>query len=239
MKPDFKGETWIPGVTPKRIEEDHIERYRFASRFIKGKIVLDIACGAGYGSKYLLSHGAKEVVGVDISDEAIKYARQHYVDDKLIFMKADATNLGFINETFDVVVSFETIEHVEKYHKFLEEINRVLKTDGILLLSSPNRLVTSSDYPKRKKRPDNPFHFAEFTEVELIDLLKNNFKEVKVLGQRMVNKMFILPFIRRVFFRLGDVFISKIYMETDNSLVKQIPFLKCPRYFIIICRKNE
>lgn len=235
---EFLGERVIPGQTPERIYDDHIARYKFASQYVVNKKVLDVACGTGYGSKYLLSQGAKEVVGVDISDEAIKYARQHYTDDKLIFLKADATNLSFPESFFDVVVSFETIEHLENYQKYLSEINRILKTDGILLISSPNRLVTSPDYPKRKKSPDNPFHFVEFTETELIDLLKNNFKEIKVLGQRMINKIFILPLIRKFFFRLEDTFISKIYMETDNSVVKQIPFLKCPRYFVIICRKK-
>lgn len=94
----FTGERLIPEFTKCSTEtemfKEHIERYKFASQFVENKIVLDIACGVGYGSK-LLAEKANRVFGCDISDDAIKYAKSHYSKENICYRMMDATRLDF------------------------------------------------------------------------------------------------------------------------------------------------
>ena len=107
----------IPNETSCTAYQEHMGRYIFASRFVKDKIVLDLACGAGYGSSYLYQKGAKIVVGGDYSSLAIEHAKAHYAQqDGLFFIRFDATQLPFKDEVFDVIASFETIEHLRAYN---------------------------------------------------------------------------------------------------------------------------
>ncbi len=236
---EFTGVRVIPGATPERVYNDHIARYEFASKFVLNKKVLDIACGTGYGSEYLKLKGAREVIGVDNSEDALLYARKHYTGDNLMFINGDVTKLDFDNDTFDMVVSFETIEHLKSYVCFLSEIYRVLKKNGILLLSSPNRLVTSPAYPKYKKIPDNKFHFVEFSLEEMRDLLSTNFHEFEFFGQHNINKVLIYPLVRKIISRVfSNKFCGGIYVETKNPSVEKILYFCLPRYFVILCRKN-
>ena len=85
---EFTGEYFIPGKSPRSVEEDHIERYRFARQFVSDKTVLDIACGTGYGSNLLADSGASRVDGVDISEDVINYAISSYQADNLFFLKS-------------------------------------------------------------------------------------------------------------------------------------------------------
>ena len=101
----------IPDSVCEHLYMEHIARYEFARNFVRDMVVADIACWAGYGSyDLLINGGAKRVVGVDISEEAIDYAKEHYKADCLEFVVGDATNLSLSKEEFDTVVSFETIE---------------------------------------------------------------------------------------------------------------------------------
>ena len=128
---------------------EHMAHYIFASQFVKGKIVLDIASGTGYGAHYLARKGAKKVVGVDNSSQAIEYSHKLYSAENVEFMIGDARKIPSGINTFDVVVSFETIEHFNEQEAFIREVKRVLKKDGILIISTPNSYV----YP-----PGNIWH---------------------------------------------------------------------------------
>lgn len=231
---EFTGIRVVPNKTPQRIYEDHIARYEFASKYAIDKKVLDIACGTGYGSEYLIQHGAANVTGVDIAEDSIKYAIDHYAQDNLLFLESDATLLPFSEGSFDVIVSFETIEHIEKWKNYLEEISRVLKENGYLLISTPNRIVTSPNYPEKKSTPDNSFHVVEFSKDEFISLLARNFKEIEIFGQRMLNGVFFNPIIRKIVSRV----FNRIYFESGYPEVKEIACFKIPRYFIAVCRKR-
>ncbi|NMB56473.1 class I SAM-dependent methyltransferase [Candidatus Beckwithbacteria bacterium] len=112
---------------------DHVIRYNFARNYLK-KIprnnlkILDIACGSGYGCKILAqAQNVKQVVGVDIAKESIDYAKLHYSDKKNKFKKGDGLCLKERENYFDVIVSFETIEHLEKDMVFLQNLKKVLK----------------------------------------------------------------------------------------------------------------
>ncbi len=159
--------------------------YRFALPFIRDKCVLDDGSGSGYGSYYLATNGAKKVVGTDLSKDAVEYAKNRYKDKNLEFMVSDAGYLTFDDETFDVVTSFQVIEHIEDASRFLREIIRVLKKTGIALISTPNKRTFSPD----TTGPENPFHKKEFYFDEFDRLLKVHFSEVEIFGVNQSQKL--------------------------------------------------
>ena len=188
---EFTGERYIPELHDPEISYEHWHRYLYATQFAKDKVVLDIACGEGYGS-HLLSSLAKRVVGVDISEEAVKHARSKYIRDNLSFLVGNMNKIPITeNKMFDLVVCFETIEHVEEkvQHDFLQEIKRLLKPEGILIISTPDKLFYS-DIPKYK----NEFHIREFYHDEFKKLLAEYFKNVIILGQKIEVGSYIAPF---------------------------------------------
>ena len=171
----FTGERMIPKINEGEVVwAEHYARYIFSSLFIKGKMVLDIACGSGYGSLYLAEKGAGKVFGIDNSKETIRYAKQTYPHPKVEYSIGDVRDLKLPDNSIDVVVSFETIEHVPDHKEFLSEAKRVLKKNGLLIISTPNKNVYS---------PGNPFHAKEFTLKEFKTTLEEFFKNVEVLYQ--------------------------------------------------------
>jgi ubiquinone/menaquinone biosynthesis C-methylase UbiE len=177
---EFTGERVVPGKTPETIYDEHIYRYIFAAILIKGKLVLDVACGTGYGAGYMAKQGARKVIGAEISLEATSYARERFgKGEETDFVCADGLRMPFMGDSFDVVVSFETIEHIRQYGKFLAECRRVLKQDGLLVCSTPNRRIFSPNLPK----PINTFHVKEFWPDEFHHLLSRYFTDVTFYGQ--------------------------------------------------------
>ncbi len=151
---------------------EHLLRYRFCTQFVRGRRVLDVATGTGYGAHMLAQAGAVAVVGMDYDPQAITYARRHYPGPS--FVVGDAHHLPFPNGAFQVVVSLETIEHLERPETFLDEVRRVLAPQGLLILSTPQKGV----YP-----PGNPYHRQEFTAEELSSLLQARFRWVELWFQ--------------------------------------------------------
>lgn len=146
----------------------HMARYNLTKQYCKGKTVLDVASGEGYGSYIISQSGAKKVVGVDISDETIKKAKKFFKNDNLEFQQADATDLScFDDNYFDMVVSFETFEHVSDTIKFLKEIKRVSTKDAIIIISCPNDYYY---YPTKEEH--NPFHVRKFTFEEFKNIVE-------------------------------------------------------------------
>lgn len=197
---EFTGERVVPNKTPHVILQEHISRYIFASEFFEDKVIIDVACGTGYGSYYLLKKGAKKVIAVDISKEAIEYASNLYKENNLEFVCADATRLPFCNDLFDGVVSFETIEHLSDYEQFLIECKRVLKKGGVFICSTPNKRVSSPHTAK----PLNPFHLKEFYYYEFKEFLDKYFNNVKIHGQIDVN------LIKKNILKYGGTILSSI-----------------------------
>ena len=133
MSAEYTGERFLPKDCKGEMEIEHYQRYRFAAAFVEGKKVLDAACGEGYGSS-ILSEKAKEVTGLDISAETVENANKKYEKDNLSFRAGSVESLPFEDDSFDVVISYETIEHVtgEIQESFLKEIRRVLKPAFLL-----------------------------------------------------------------------------------------------------------
>lgn len=177
LSPDFLEERVVPGLAQQEnLYQEHLARYRFAISYIKGKKVLDAGCGCGNGAYFLATKGAKKVVGVDNSEEALAYCRNHYQAPNLSFKKMDCKRLKFGDETFDAIVSFEVIEHLKIPVAFLKEIKRVLTKKGIFIISTPNAEDKSSVKSK--------FHFREYNPEQLRCLLEKYFSGVILYGQR-------------------------------------------------------
>jgi SAM-dependent methyltransferase len=181
---EFTGERVVPGKTPDTIYKEHIDRYIFAATLTAGRDVLDVACGSGYGTGYMAETGARSVTGVDVSMMAVRYARDWYGNcPGTGFLCADGVGLPFVEGSFDVVVSFETLEHIRPYRKFLLDCRRVLREDACLIVSTPNRRIFSPDVA----RPPNPFHVKEFWPDEFRRLIEGLFADVTLFGQCDVN----------------------------------------------------
>lgn len=174
----FTGERIVPGAVSETLFQEHEARYIFASRFVKDKDVLDVACGTGIGTHYLLKAGARSCTGLDIDGQVIDYAKTIYKGCE--FAQGDATNVCASDCCVDIVVSFETIEHIKDHGKFLSECHRILRPGGILICSTPNRTMS-------RWAPENPHHVREFTVTEFRDVLEAVFSDIKLFGQQRMN----------------------------------------------------
>ncbi|GEM_PF-6413597 len=170
------------------ISYEHWHRYCFATPFVSGKTVLDIACGEGYGSDYLAEYAAL-VYGVDVCHEAVQHARQTYVRNNLRFLQGSAAAIPIPGQhCLDIIVSFETIEHLDAATQeyFVREVRRLLKPEGLLLVSTPNRMVYS-----RGQESQNPYHLHEFNQEELVQFLGRHFAHIRLVSQRVYPTSYI------------------------------------------------
>ncbi len=169
---------------PTWIRFAHRARYSWAAGFVNGLRVLDAACGTGYGSVILREAGAGYVEGVDLSADGIREAQRNCGRRDITFRQGSVLALDNPNDSFDVVISFETIEHVGDDAQYVREMRRVLRPGGIFLCSTPNRRVTNPGTSIREK-PYNPNHVREYGAGELSTVLKKEFGDIVVLGQKM------------------------------------------------------
>jgi SAM-dependent methyltransferase len=168
------GERFVPELhRGTSLEPEHHARYRWAAPLVVGAKTLDAGCGVGWGTA-LLAEPAETAVGVDISLLAVSEARRRY-GDVAEFREGDLHRLPFGDDEFDVIVCFEAIEHLAEPGRALDEMHRVLRPEGLLLISSPNRGV----YPE-----GNPFHLHELTSEELEQSLASRFSNVAIYRQQ-------------------------------------------------------
>ena len=177
---EFTGERFTPECV-REIWYEHFHRYALAARWCRNVRVLDAACGEGYGSA-LLARSAASVDGIDISGHSIDHARKRYGGrDGLQFHLGDCTALPFSDGEFDRVVSFETLEHLAEQDQLLAEFRRVLKPDGCLILSSPDKAIYSD-----AQNSVNEFHVKELYRDELEMLIGRYFPAFHLLGQKLM-----------------------------------------------------
>lgn len=177
----FTGERFTPECV-REIWYEHWHRYAFALPLAKGRRVLDAACGEGYGSA-LLAGVAESVLGVDLSREAIDHAQQRYADRaNLRFLQADVTRLDELPDaSFDLIVSLETLEHVQAQEPLLDGFRRLLAPDGVLLVSTPDK----TQYNAHGGEP-NPFHLRELERDEFEALLSSRFAHRRLFAQKLL-----------------------------------------------------
>lgn len=178
--PDFTaplswtGERMVPESAPPHTFWEHIYRYRFARRFARHRRVLDIACGEGYGTAAMLRGGASQAIGVDICPDSCRHAAARYHVDA---RQGSAADIPVDSRSIDVVVSFETIEHLESPAELLVECVRVLAPGGLAVISSPDRDVY------RAGAAPNEFHHSEMNRHEFRTLLDRHFRHVEMYSQ--------------------------------------------------------
>jgi GT2 family glycosyltransferase/SAM-dependent methyltransferase len=177
---EWTGERFVPWMEGVQIHYEHLHRYAFAAHFVKGKKVLDLGCGEGYGT-YMLAREAKYVVGVEIDKPTIQHARNKYIKNNLEFIEGSVLTVPVDSEReFDVIVCFELIEHIAEHDELLSEVKRLLKDDGLFIVSTPNKAIYT-DAPDHH----NPFHVKELYFGEFSSLLRRYFKHLHTLGQRI------------------------------------------------------
>lgn len=185
---EFTGERYIPGVAGD-IAFEHHHRYALCLGVVRGRDVLDIACGEGYGCA-MLAGAARSVLGVDIDPATVEHAAGRYggAAAPVRFLVGSCDAIPAPDASVDVVTSFETIEHHDRHEEMMREVRRVLRPGGVLVISSPNRAAYSD-----KSGFENPFHVKELYRAEFEDLLRRHFPYVALYGQRIGTASFVLP----------------------------------------------
>ena len=224
------GERFLPEMEAAYIAYEHWHRYLLASSFVKNKVVLDVASGEGYGSDLLASYAAS-VVGVDIEPEAVRHAGATYQRPNLRFLCGPAEEIPIPGQhLFDVVISFETLEHLcpESQRQFLTEIKRLLRPGGLLMISTPNRLIYSD-----RNRYQNPYHQHEFSHAEFVDLLGQFFPRVQVLSQRVYPGSFIWNMDQQ-----AQACAEYQLAVVNGRLQPAVADGKEPLYYIAVCSQD-
>lgn len=223
----------------------HMCAYKFAVPYIKNEIVLDLGCGSGYGTYYLSTKDLKQIIGIDISKEAIEYSKREYFNDNLQYEIMDSSKLAFKKNSFDVVICFQVIEHIDNLDHFLSDIHRTTK---MFIVSTPNK-KTFNDAGR------NPFHVREFYLNDLQVLLQSVFQKVNMFGvypviqtqnicnkveklQAQIDNLHLRPLLDLIPIRIKKL-LSFIFFKIDEDISFKIhgnPSENCLD-FIAVCIK--
>lgn len=221
---EFTGERYVPSQEGQ-IKYEHLHRYVLALNWVKGRSVLDMASGEGYGSA-ILATAAHSVVGVDVDPACIAHACNRYRNSpNVTFLVGSCEAVPLPDHSVDIVVSFETIEHHDKHREMLQEIKRVLRPGGALIISSPNRQTYSDESQYR-----NPYHVKELYWEEFRVLLGEQFHHMEFFGQRLATGSFVYP--------LRDAHAETNYagyMTQDGKSRQEVCELPAPIYFLAVC----
>src|SRR5262245_7709400 len=216
----WTGERYVPQVEGNNIRLEHVHRYLLARELSHGKHVLDIACGEGYGSA-ILGRVAAHVVGVDIAADVIQHASLKYGRPHVEFRQGSCEAIPLDDHSVDIVVSFETIEHISVHEEMMREVRRVLKADGRLILSSPDRHQYSE-----VEGNQNPYHVKELDRDEFEQLLRRHFAHVTMVGQRIRGGSLIGPLDTS-----PATFLSYSSSGEDAAVV---PGMLAPQYLLAV-----
>lgn len=218
--PDFTGERFVPGVDPD-LELEHVSRYRFAQPLVTGQRVLDAGSGEGYGAA-LLARVAQDVVGVDVSADAVAAATQRYRLSNLRYVQVPAAwPWPFPDGEFARIVSFEVIEHVADWRGYLAELSRLLAPDGLLLISTPNR-----PYYRDERGERNEFHVHEFDLDEFRAALAQHFRNVAIWSQNHARGVLIEP-------------PEGAPVQVESALAPTGRELATAHYLVALCSRRE
>ncbi|HEV7528636.1 MAG TPA: glycosyltransferase [Solirubrobacteraceae bacterium] len=178
---EWTGERCVPWAPDVQVVYEHMHRYLWAAQLVDGKRVLDLGSGEGFGAA-ILAERANAVVGVDIDERTVEHARLNWSSPTVSFEVGSALDLSaFETDSFDVVVAFEIVEHLSDQGRMLAEVERVLSSDGLLIISTPDRRLYSE-----ASGQENPFHERELTYEEFSALLGETFAHKAVWGQRTI-----------------------------------------------------
>lgn len=251
--PEQTGERLDPAAHPGEILQEHAGRYVFAARYCSGKQVLDVASGLGYGTDYLRKSGANPI-GLEIDGQSVEYSKYNF--PSCTFMQGNAERMpDSWSRTFDVVVSFETIEHLKEPGNFLKEVFRCLRPGGLFICSTPNKSLYLFD-------GHNRFHVKEFYFGEFLRFIENSFRVRQVFGQSFQPRwqvvfMGLRSLVRKILraLRVPPLGISTVLSSGDrqspfigNSMIEDrvlpafvptaIPRSSVPAFLIVVAEKS-
>ncbi len=217
----------------------HFCAYKFAKDYVIGRSVLDIGCGEGYGSAFL-ADSAKKTLGLDYNSAVIDYARNKYSKENLEFTCLDAGNLDLLGRKFDIICSFQNIEHIIDTRKLLSDIDNLLKDNGLFICSTCNR----NDASPNSIKPSNKFHVREYLADEFKELLESQFNIAKIFGLRRSIALRLNRRLKKIglfnlmppkldpvkrFFNKAD---CKCFFWSEKELDSCLDF-------IVVCKKKE
>ena len=231
---EWTGERYLPYGDPAlygtEIHYEHLHRYAFASQFVQGKKVLDLASGEGYGA-FILSKNAQSVVGIEIDPAAVTHAMNTYNTKNIRFIEGSILNIPIEGEKlFDVIVCFEAIEHVKEHDILLNEIRRLLKNDGLVIISTPDKKQYSEEAGYQ-----NPYHLKELYQSEFSELLQKYFSYVYLSGQQILSGSSIFPLLSKENNSSSEFIIE--YKDQHFSFTEKNEI--DPRYFVAIASNTE
>ncbi len=230
------GERYLPWIPlsdwrSAQTHYEHLGRYYFASQIVKGKTVLDLASGEGYGAA-ILAQTADKVVGVDIDKNSIKFSKNKYKQSNLEFLHGEGSHIPIAGEKiFDVICCFETIEHVDEDQQIsmLAEFSRLIKNDGLLIISTPNFDYTHTvlkDY-------ENHFHKKELQFLEFTQLMSTYFSHCIYYGQ----KNYLANQISEIKSSEG-LFKETILAKGGEAVIESSSERKIPQNYICVASKS-
>jgi SAM-dependent methyltransferase len=221
--PEFTGERFIPGKGGAQITYEHLHRYLFAARWARGKRVLDVATGAGYGAA-LLARCARLVYAMDIDEGAIRFARGAWSESNLTFFQADATRMPLRSASVGLAIAMEVLEHLEDQEGLVREIARVCSPEGIALISTPNKASYSD-----ARGYSNPFHAHEFYRDDFLSLVGRYFPRVRLLFQQ----------VRAGSLITSDATDADLHQIITSPMPDNCGPIVEPMYFLAICSHQE
>jgi len=215
---DFTGERLVPDQQrDDDLYHEHIVRYQFAAPWAPQRRVLDAGCGAGYGAALLAAAGARSALGIDISSEAVAYAREHYRQPGLSFAAADVTTWDGPAAGFDLIVSLEVIEHLDQPDRLVQAAARLLAPGGLFIVSTPN----VATYP-----PGNPYHKHEMSLDAFDGLLRGSFAAVHMFEQDYSTALAVRPLA-------PDAAAAWRFVPAAERTPQQ------PDYYVALCAHND
>jgi 2-polyprenyl-3-methyl-5-hydroxy-6-metoxy-1,4-benzoquinol methylase len=226
-------ERWVKNYSDRITEESHLQRYQFAKQFVKDKVVLDMACGSGYGTFILANEGfAKQTVGIDLDFEAIRYASFRNQHQNVTFQQGNAMNFC-MESHFDVIVSFETIEHLPQIDNYLINVNKSLKKDGVFLVSTP---VSGKEI---NNDPINKYHVQEWGFKKFQQMLSDYVVIDKIFLQvyPLIKNSLISRVSRRIFNNNSN-YSSQLIEYTEKSVDASTLGKNRQAFQILVCKKK-
>ena len=227
---EFTGERFMPGEGGPLLYYEHAHRYLIAAKFVAGKRVLDVASGEGYGSDWLAA-SAELVIGIDNTPVAVAHARRRYGGaQNLDFLVGDANHLPLPSDSFDVIVAFETIEHLAKPEGFLGELKRVVRKDGIVLISTPDKATHSEESQRH-----SDYHLREFYLGEFEKVLSAHFPSWAMIGQRVVAASLMWSLSEGANHATGSIF-ADIKGTPGEGAIERV---MTPMYVLAVCSPTK
>jgi SAM-dependent methyltransferase len=217
---EFTGERVVPGKVDPDLFNEHLCRYHFARPLVEGRYALDIGCGTGYGTA-VLAQSARRVLALDVSAESVAFAKENYAAPNVDFLVSDCRQIPLGAETVDAAVCFEVIEHLVEQTTLLQEIRRVLRPHGVLVISTPNRI-----YYTEERKETNPFHVREFDFDEFLAFLKGSFAQVEMAFQNHVASLYV-----------GDPRQQRP-LRSEMERPSEVDLERTSHYFVGVCSKS-